>query len=244
MYAPAKSSAGILSPNQPDSMHSRNVKLLSTSDLLRCCPYAVRISRAWLSNSDQDSSHAAPSRSPLPAVLRVSAGVSHRHVCRCAVARHHRASTLRAPDAHRIRNVRYSLQGIRRHRTFSVNLPSVDMVDVADYCGSVSGATVDKVEACAFTIFYGGLKSAPLIEQCPINMECEVLQFVEVGDHTVIIGSIRETYVTEDCIVSGIPDIGKIQPLCFCTSAPASSGYYCVGEFVASTRSIGNELHT
>jgi flavin reductase (DIM6/NTAB) family NADH-FMN oxidoreductase RutF len=136
-----------------------------------------------------------------------------------------------------IRSVRYSLRGIREHRTFSVNLPSVDMVGVADYCGSVSGATVDKVTACNFSLFSGGLKCAPMIAQCPVNMECEVLQFVEVGNHSLIVGSIRETYVTEDCCVKGIPDIEKIQPLCYCALAPASSGYYSLGKFLSGTAS-------
>ena len=140
-----------------------------------------------------------------------------------------------------IGNVRYSLKGIRQHRTFSVNLPSVDMVAAADFCGSVSGATVDKIKACNFSAFSGSLTSAPMIEQCPINMECEVLQFVEVGDHTLIIGRIRETYVTEDCLESGFPDVGKIRPLCFCATGSASSGYYSLGDFVSGTASNGNK---
>ena len=133
-----------------------------------------------------------------------------------------------------IRNVRYSLKGIREHLAFSLNLPTADMVGMADYCGSVSGATVDKVKACKLSVFGGNLRAAPMIEQCPINMECEVLQFVEIGDHTLVIGTIRETYVAEECLVNGMLDIEKLRPLCLCTTSSGLGDYYSLGEVVAS----------
>ena len=142
-----------------------------------------------------------------------------------------------------IRNVRYSLKGIRQHLTFSVNLPTVDMAGVANYCGNVSGATVDKVKACNLSIFAGSLRGAPLIEQCPINMECEVLQFVEIGDHTLVIGTIWETYVAEDCFVNEVLDIEKLLPLCFCTTSSTLGDYYSLGELVASVVGNGNGLY-
>jgi len=140
-----------------------------------------------------------------------------------------------------IRDIRYSLDGIIQNMTFSVNIPSVDMVKETDYCGSVSGFRYDKIKKCDFKIFHGNLNNAPLIEQCPINIECEVLQIVEIGDHSVIIGKIIESYITDDCFLNGIPDIKKINPLCFCTFTEKSMGYYKVGEFVANTSSISNE---
>jgi flavin reductase (DIM6/NTAB) family NADH-FMN oxidoreductase RutF len=143
-----------------------------------------------------------------------------------------------------IRTVRYSLKGIQQNMTFSVNIPSVNMVNETDYCGSVSGSNFNKIEECHFKLFKGILNGAPLIEQCPINMECEVLQITEIGDHSVITGIIKEAYITDDCITNGIPDIKRINPLCFCTLTTESMGYYRVGEFVAHTRSIKKETST
>ena len=54
-----------------------------------------------------------------------------------------------------IRHGRYTLKGIRQNMTFSVNVPSVDLVKETDYCGLVSGSKVNKVEACQFNVFYG-----------------------------------------------------------------------------------------
>ena len=64
-----------------------------------------------------------------------------------------------------IRHTRHTLKGIRQNETFSVNIPSADMVRKADYCGITSGSKVNKVEACQFEVFYGKLGNAPLIEQ-------------------------------------------------------------------------------
>src|SRR4030066_133496 len=75
---------------------------------------------------------------------------------------------------------RYSLKGIYENRTFSINVPSVDLVKETDYCGLVSGADADKAKTCGFKVFYGTLDTTPLIEQCPVNLECEVLHMLNL----------------------------------------------------------------
>jgi flavin reductase (DIM6/NTAB) family NADH-FMN oxidoreductase RutF len=57
---------------------------------------------------------------------------------------------------------------------FSVNVPSVDMVEITDYTGLVSGKNVDK--SALFEVFYEELKAAPMITTCPITMECKVFK--------------------------------------------------------------------
>ena len=54
---------------------------------------------------------------------------------------------------------------------------------------------VDKVEVCQFKIFYGKLGSAPLIEQCPLNLECKVVHILDLGSNSFVIGSIEEIFV-------------------------------------------------
>jgi flavin reductase (DIM6/NTAB) family NADH-FMN oxidoreductase RutF len=143
-----------------------------------------------------------------------------------------------------VRNIRYSLKGIQENRQFSVNVPSANMVKETDYCGIVSGSKSDKARECGFKVFYGELNRAPLIEQCPINIECEVLQIVPLGDHSLVIGKIVESYITDQCFTSGMPDIRKINPLCFCALTMKSMGYYAVGDFIAATNAISKEEQT
>jgi len=134
----------------------------------------------------------------------------------------------------------YTLKGIRQNMAFSVNVPSTGMVRETDYCGQVSGAKSDKVRDCGFKVFYGKLGSAPLIEQCPINMECKVLHTVDLGSHYLVVGRIEETHVSEDCLTDGRPDIMKIKPIVV-TMAPRGR-YHTVSEAIAEVWRVGKEL--
>jgi flavin reductase (DIM6/NTAB) family NADH-FMN oxidoreductase RutF len=132
---------------------------------------------------------------------------------------------------------RYSLKGIYQNRTFSVNIPSVDLVKETDYCGLVSGADTDKVKDCKFKVFYGKRASAPLIEQCPINLECEVSHILNLGSHILVVGKVVETHFSEDCLTDGQPDINKVKPFAF-----GPGKYYVIGEAFADAFKIGREI--
>jgi len=132
---------------------------------------------------------------------------------------------------------RYSLKGIRRNLTFSVNIPSRELVRETDYCGIISGAKTDKVEDCKFKVFYGKTAGAPLIEQCPINLECEVQHILNMGSHALVIGKVVETHASEDCLTKGEPDMNKVRPFAY-----APDKYYAIGEAFAKAFSVGKEI--
>ena len=133
---------------------------------------------------------------------------------------------------------RHSLKGVRQHMAFSVNIPSSDQVKETDYCGLASGARVDKAGDCGFKVFYGKLKNVPLIEQCPINHACEVVQILNLGSHELIVGRIAESHVSEDCVVNGRPDPLKVQPILF-----AGFGYFAMGEHLGKAFHCGKEIN-
>jgi len=139
-----------------------------------------------------------------------------------------------------IRQQRYTHKGIKQNLTFSVNLPPIDLVKEVDYCGLASGSKVNKVEACSFSVFYGRLNNAPLIEECPVNLECRVVHTLNLGSHSLFVGRIEETYVSESCLTNGKPDVNKIRPFIY-TRTPALH-YQAFGEVIAKAFSIGKEL--
>ena len=139
-----------------------------------------------------------------------------------------------------VRHQRYTLLGIGQSMTFSVNVPSSDMVRETDYCGITSGSRVDKVEVCRFKVFYGKLSNAPLIEQCPINLECKVVHILDLGSHSLVIGRIEETHISEGCLTGDKPDVKKINPLIY-AGDPARQ-YLDFGKVIAKAFSIGQEL--
>jgi flavin reductase (DIM6/NTAB) family NADH-FMN oxidoreductase RutF len=99
---------------------------------------------------------------------------------------------------------------------------------------------VDKVEACQFEVFYGELDNAPLIEQCPVNLECKVIHILDLGSHALVIGRIEETHVSESCLTDGKPDVSKIRPITYVMS-PVTR-YQALGEVLAKAFSVGKEL--
>jgi len=173
---------------------------------------------------------------PHPAVL-VGANIDGKPdfaaVAWTGVAASNPASVTIALQSHR-----YSLKGIYQNRTFSVNIPSTSLVKKVDYCGLVSGANTDKVKDCKFKVFYGSLKTAPLIEQCPINMECEVSHILNLGSHHLVVGKVAETYVSENCLTDDKPDIAKVKPFTF-----VARKYYAIGKAFADAFKIGWEIN-
>lgn len=139
-----------------------------------------------------------------------------------------------------IRHQRYTMIGIRQNLTFSINVPSCDMVRETDYCGSISGAKANKVEVCQFKVFYSKLENAPLIEQCPVNLECKVGHILDLGSHFLVIGRIEETYLLKNCLTNGQPDVDKIKP--FAYAREPSRNYQALGEVIGKAYSIGEEL--
>ena len=89
---------------------------------------------------------------------------------------------------------RYTYRGILQNLTFSVNVPSIDLVKETDYCGIMSGAKVDKVGVCKFKVFYSKLDTTPLIEQCPANLECKVVYILDVGSHALVVNIQRKIH--------------------------------------------------
>jgi flavin reductase (DIM6/NTAB) family NADH-FMN oxidoreductase RutF len=131
----------------------------------------------------------------------------------------------------------YTNTGIRENGTFSVNIPSVNMVRQTDYCGLVSGKKVDK--AALFHNFYGTLGTAPMIRECPVSMECELVRTVDFPAHDVFVGTIVNTYCDPSVVTGGVVDVEKVQPILFSMN---DRSYFRIGEKIAKAWEIGKEL--
>jgi flavin reductase (DIM6/NTAB) family NADH-FMN oxidoreductase RutF len=132
--------------------------------------------------------------------------------------------------------IHYTNEGIKENETFSVNIPPARMVKETDYCGLVSGKKTNK--AALFETFYGKLKTAPMIEACPINMECKLIRTVDFPKHDVFVGEIVETYCDEHCLTEGVVDFAKVEPILFVMN---DRSYMKLGERFAKAWHVGRE---
>ena len=136
-----------------------------------------------------------------------------------------------------LNKVRYTAVGVQEHKTFSVNLPGAGQVVETDYCGLVSGREVDK--SSLFEVFYGELKTAPMIRECPLCMECKVIETVTLPTHLLFIGEVVGAYTEERYLSDGKPDMHKMNPFIF---VRPDGTYWTMGEQIGKAYSIGKQL--
>ncbi len=131
----------------------------------------------------------------------------------------------------------YTNTGIRENNTFSVNIPSVEMLREVEYCGVTSGKTTDKAKL--FENFYGKLQTAPMIKECPINTECRLVETIDFPNHNIFVGEIAETYYDEQYMTNGVLDFSKIQPILFIMN---DLSYWKLGERLAKAWNVESIL--
>jgi flavin reductase (DIM6/NTAB) family NADH-FMN oxidoreductase RutF len=127
-----------------------------------------------------------------------------------------------------IRPGRYSHGCIKESREFVVNLPSEEMVRGVDACGVVSGREMDKFALTGWSAVPGQRVKAPLIDESPVQMECEVRQILPLGSHDLFLGEVVALHVKEEVQKEkGRIDILKALPLTYC---PGAQEYWGLGK--------------
>ncbi len=156
---------------------------------------------------------------PVPAALVVSGSMEKPNIITVAWIGMMSASP--PTIAISLKKSRYSLELIRQTKEFTVNISSVEQFKETDYCGLVSGKDRDKFNDTNFTPIASKKIDAPIIEQCPFNLECRVVkEEVELGQWVVIFGEIVETHIDKDKIDLSSKDINiaKVNPLVYCAA--------------------------
>ncbi|MHA1968418.1 MAG: flavin reductase family protein [Candidatus Hodarchaeales archaeon] len=125
----------------------------------------------------------------------------------------------------------YTNKGILEHGTFSINFPSTSLLTKTDYCGSVSGHDVDKSDI--FSVFFGELETAPMIRECPVNLECRVIKEFSIQHRQIFIGEVVQSHVSKEFTVDngrnlGIVDMRKLDPIIYALD----NRYYKIGEII------------
>lgn len=135
--------------------------------------------------------------------------------------------------------VHYTNAGIHENRTFSICLPPEGLMVETDYCGIMTGKKTDK--AALFDVFYGELETAPMIRQCPVNMELRLHDVLDYSTHEIFVGELVQTHA-DDSVLSGEKiDVAKLKPLLF---DMASIRYYRLGPSVGKCWNVGKSLKT
>ena len=116
-----------------------------------------------------------------------------------------------------IRPSRYSASLVKTSGEFVINIPSEKMVREVDICGMVSGKEVDKFAKTGLTPKPAKEVSPPLIEECPVNLECKVRETISLESHEVFLAEIMAIHVEKNVLRGrGKVDMTKILPIVYC----------------------------
>jgi flavin reductase (DIM6/NTAB) family NADH-FMN oxidoreductase RutF len=139
-----------------------------------------------------------------------------------------------------IRPSRHSHSLVNAAREFVVNIPRADQVAVVDLAGVWSGAEHDKFKELGFTARPATLVAAPLIEECPINIECVVRHQLALGAHDLYLAEIVATHYDEELIDSR----GRLKKAKLEAMAYVDGEYWSLGERLGSYGQAAKALKT
>lgn len=139
-----------------------------------------------------------------------------------------------------VRKATYTYGNLTERKAFTVSIPSAENVVAADFVGIASGRDVDKFAVAGLTAVRSDLVDAPLVDECPVSLECRVVNVTELGLHTQFVGEILDVKVDSECLdENGKLSVESVGPFSW---APIDNHYYGLGERLGRGFMIGKTL--
>ena len=126
-------------------------------------------------------------------------------------------------------------QNLLKKKAFTVSMGVEGLEAECDYLGIVSGNdTPDKVAKSGLHVHRSELVNAPVIDELPLCLECELVSYED--EHCHLFGNIVGTSVDESVLTDGAVDMTKLKPLIFDIEG---HGYWAVGKKTANAFEAG-----
>lgn len=123
-------------------------------------------------------------------------------------------------------------------RAFTVSMATVEQVTACDYVGIVSGNSVpDKFARAGFHATRSAHVNAPVIDELPMTLECELLSFDPESCH--LVGRIVNISADERILTDGQIDLRKLRPI---TYDPVRLEYVELGATIEKAFACGKKL--
>ena len=139
-----------------------------------------------------------------------------------------------------LRRTRHSYGNIIASGAYTVNIPSEAYAKETAFFGSVSGRDVDKLLATGLTAVKSDLVNAPYLAEFPLVIECRLVETVDVGSHTMLIGEIVDVKADEDILEPGeTPDPMKLKSFLF---FPGNRNFFSTGGPIGSITDLQKKI--
>ena len=152
---------------------------------------------------------------PVPAIM-VSCGDMKKEINIITIAWTGTICTNPAMTYISIKKERHSYPLIDASGEFVINLTTEKLAYATDFCGVKSGKDLNKFAALNLTPIRGDFVKAPLIEECPVNIECRVVNKLELGSHDMFLSEVLGIHIDEKYMDStGKFNLDKANPICY-----------------------------
>ena len=129
---------------------------------------------------------------------------------------------------------------MKERKAFTVSIADAKHIKEADYFGIVSGNnTPNKFENSGLTTTKSTLVDAPIVNEFPICMECEFIEYQDEKYGCGVIGKIVNVTAEENVMNGENVDISLVNAIAF---DPYTHGYYKVNERVGNVFKDGLQL--
>lgn len=133
-----------------------------------------------------------------------------------------------------------TVKNIKARKAFTVSIADAAHMVEADYFGVVSANdTKDKFEKSGLTVTKSDKVDAPIINEFPLCMECEFIEYQDGEYGCGVIAKVVNTSADESVLKDGKVDISSVNAIAF---DPYTHGYYKVTERVGDAFKDGLQL--
>ena len=133
-----------------------------------------------------------------------------------------------------------TVKNIKKRGAFTVSIADVNHVIEADYFGVVSGNKVtNKFENSGLTSSKADTVNAPVINEFPICLECEFIEYQDNAYGCGVIGKVVNITADENVMIHEKIDMSLVNAIAF---DPYTHGYYKVAERVGDAFQDGLQL--
>ncbi|MCR4408460.1 MAG: flavin reductase family protein [Anaerolineae bacterium] len=115
-----------------------------------------------------------------------------------------------------VRPYRYSHVAIEQTGEFVINIPDESLLRAVDVCGHISKARADKFAMTGLTLMPASQLKTPLVAECPVNIECQVVQKISLDSHDLFVSKIIAVHVDEALLdEAGFIDYSRTRPIAY-----------------------------
>jgi flavin reductase (DIM6/NTAB) family NADH-FMN oxidoreductase RutF len=116
------------------------------------------------------------------------------------------------------------MEYINTRKSFSINIPNVNMLREVDYAGIHSGKNVDK--SSLFDVEY--IDQVPTVKHAPITLIVKESKRIEIEHRVIIVCEVLKTYLCEEMLLNGIHGGASVQTILY----GLDNNYYSTGQII------------